>query len=400
MMHFSNLALSLHFLIISVTVSEYCEKNGIDCNSKEQQRAQTFSLQNSVVTVARGHWPHVFVNCTDVCFSASAASFYIGQPEDASLFTKLQNFETWPLKQTSLLNIECNAIYDKAFVFTVYYWAKGSNYFHVLYDMALPLFSLTRNLSRSESVAVMPAVESKRMKPITFDIDAFTDDGKFWMEIMKLLFGSADLLPLDRKTLERNKTVCFRQAYFGTPRVDYTVAVEDFVQFVKKELGIPEESIFHYSRKHKVGLIKRSNRRLILNEPELVKAVGHLAETDMLKFEGKSFHEQVALVQNYAVIVGVNGAGLMNALFRCRGCVAIQLVPYNATQLNFKEFGKLLRVEGPYLEWHNKHEHLSKSRPGDQYNSSSDTIVHIEEYVQLINEALLLYDKWTSEQQS
>ena len=54
----------------------------------------------------------------------------------------------------------------------------------------------------------------------------------------------------------------------------------------------------------------------------------------MVEFSGMTFKEQVAAVQKYTVLIGVNGAGLMNAIYLPEGSVAVQLVPYNATMVS------------------------------------------------------------------
>lgn len=52
-------------------------------------------------------------------------------------------------------------------------------------------------------------------------------------------------------------------------------------------------------------------------------------------------------MQNYTVIIGMNGAGLTNAIYRAPGAVAIQLSPRrgsNQPQFNIEEFASLLRA--------------------------------------------------------
>ena len=53
---------------------------------------------------------------------------------------------------------------------------------------------------------------------------------------------------------------------------------------------------------------------------------------------------------SYDILVGMNGAGLINALYLHPAAVAIQLLP-NGSNLNFDEFRSLLRARGLYREW-------------------------------------------------
>ena len=102
---------------------------------------------------------------------------------------------------------------------------------------------------------------------------------------------------------------------------------------------------------------------------------------------------QVLAVQNYTVLGGINGAGLMNALYLQPFAVAVQMVPYRA-QLNWKSYGDLLKTRGPYLEWHNKHEHLHRqNNQTDPLNSNGDTEVEVGELRQLMVVALAMAEE-------
>lgn len=52
------------------------------------------------------------------------------------------------------------------------------------------------------------------------------------------------------------------------------------------------------------------------------------------------------------VLIGVNGAGLVNGLFLPPHAVAMQIIPWNS-KLNHEEFARVLRSRGPYAEWTN-----------------------------------------------
>jgi len=97
---------------------------------------------------------------------------------------------------------------------------------------------------------------------------------------------------------------------------------------------------------------------------------------------------QVALMQNYAVVMGMNGAGLTNGLYLPPGGVVVQLVPHPyRLQLNSVEFGVLLRggAGGGYLEWHNGHANLTDYRSGD-------TVVTVSEIVDVARKALEMFE--------
>lgn len=77
----------------------------------------------------------------------------------------------------------------------------------------------------------------------------------------------------------------------------------------------------------------------------------------------------------------------MNALYLPPTSVAVQLVPFNAS-VNFNEFGALLKGRGPYMEWHNSHRELTRVQEHDVYMSQADTFVSVDEFQQLMKDAL------------
>ena len=92
-------------------------------------------------------------------------------------------------------------------------------------------------------------------------------------------------------------------------------------------------------------------------------------------------------MQNYTVLIGMNGAGLTNGLYLPPGGVVIQLVPIGL-DLNNREFGELLKggAGGGYLEWKNRYADRT-SRP------SGDTIVDIDELLEMVHQALDMVDR-------
>jgi len=98
---------------------------------------------------------------------------------------------------------------------------------------------------------------------------------------------------------------------------------------------------------------------------------------------------QVEFTHSFTVIAGINGAGLTNCLFLPTGAVAIQLVPFNATNLNYKDFGILLKSRGHYLEWHSS-DSESSIKPPDGGFENADTIVNSNQFVTTLVKALTL----------
>ncbi|XP_014665297.1 PREDICTED: uncharacterized protein LOC106807479 [Priapulus caudatus] len=397
---------------------EYCQSETQGCAVADEPTSDESIChgRESIITAAAGHWPYIFFTATDIYLIPSTKQFHVSAVNDKTtldLFNK--KIGTWQMVIGSShqsneaaderdLSCRCHQQFQEAYIFTVYYWHGSSNYFHIFYDTAIPIYSLLQEATDKniKDIILLPSVEMMRMKPITWETDAFLEhnNDKYWMQILSVLTGvhGAKLLPLDSKAIHNTNVLCFKKAYFGVPKMEYKQSeglLRNFTRFVKEQLGTaePVESILQ--NRLRVGLIKRSNRRLILNNEELIDAVRDIADMELIIFEWKSFSEQVELVQKYDILVGMNGAGLMNAIFRREGSVAVQLVPYEATQLNFGDFGTLLKAQGPYLEWHNKHKELTKSGVGDsRRNSQADTIVHVQEFVTLIQNSIELYQDY------
>ena len=96
-------------------------------------------------------------------------------------------------------------------------------------------------------------------------------------------------------------------------------------------------------------------------------------------------------MQQFTILVGFHGSELINAFYMPLGSVTVQLVPYNAKSLDTEKYAQILRSRGPYLEWQNTYEQNSRpNQLGDSANILADTIVHVEEFVALVKQALKL----------
>ncbi|EDV21035.1 uncharacterized protein TRIADDRAFT_60391 [Trichoplax adhaerens] len=349
----------------------------------------------SKINCSPGHYPPDYCTLTKAYFHHSDRIFYLNTTH--SIPNPAWSTQLWTTKTVNIKSdIQCHHLYHKAFIFTFFFYYGHSNNFHLHYDTLIPIYSQLRFIESSnqlplsnQSIVLMPTVEKKRMEILDWDTDAFTSTYKdsYFMEALKVLTGPHAFLPMSKASFNQypNAKTCFEEAKLGTPRVEFTdkKLIRGYISFILRRLRIKKTT----PKAARIALIKRTNRRLILNQDELINSVKSLANIELVDFNGMTFKQQVKLMRKYSVLIGMNGAGLMNGLFLPKGAVNIQLVPYKA-QLNFKEFGSLLSVRGPYLEWHNQHEHLNHDVPGDNYHGQADTIVKVDEFVELIKKAL------------
>ncbi|XP_041361101.1 protein O-linked-mannose beta-1,4-N-acetylglucosaminyltransferase 2-like [Gigantopelta aegis] len=344
------------------------------------------------ITFSMGHYPTSYCRMTNIILDTQEKVFKYRKVENDNSLKKTCLFtdDIWPFVNvaSNITSVPaCDVKFNKGHVFTMYYFF-GSNYFHLHYDMMLPLYSAVHRLPQGQlkDVVFMPSVESRRLQYINWETEAFKRPA-YWMEMLKVLTRPHTVMPLDSDLIQQGKTICMKVAYFGTPSIDIENIdlINSYVKFIKTRLGVAHNRV----NSTLIGIISRSTRRKILNEQELLKEVSKFSAVEMVEFTGKTFKEQIECVQKYSVLVGVNGAGLTNAMFLSPGAVAVQLVPFNAT-VNYKTFAQILQCRGPYLEWHNRHSNLTHESRHDTYRSAPDTTVHAQEFVGLMKQALSL----------
>lgn len=96
-------------------------------------------------------------------------------------------------------------------------------------------------------------------------------------------------------------------------------------------------------------------------------------------------------MQQVTVLVGLHGDELLSALYLPAGAVVVQLLPQAAPGLDRERYTTLLQARGPYLEWQNSHQENSRpSEVGGAGAGPADTVVHVEEFVELVTRALKL----------
>lgn len=96
-------------------------------------------------------------------------------------------------------------------------------------------------------------------------------------------------------------------------------------------------------------------------------------------------------MQQVTVLVGLHGDELLNALYLPLGAVVVQLLPQMAPGVDRERYTRLLQARGPYLEWQNSHQENSRpSEVGGAGAGPADTVVHLEEVVALVRQALQL----------
>ena len=96
-------------------------------------------------------------------------------------------------------------------------------------------------------------------------------------------------------------------------------------------------------------------------------------------FAGMSFAAQAQLMGKYDLIVGLQGAGMTNTIYRRKGAAVLLLFPLSEMD-NAGIWDPLLRPRGPYRRWFNTHRANSVfDAKVDPYGDNPDTVVHAGE---------------------
>ena len=125
---------------------------------------------NSAVHKVSGHYPFIYCTFTDVVLNLTARRFFY--QSDSDLHSSCEYVaKIWPLSHDESLSIysACEEVHEIGHAFTIFYWYGSSNYFHLHYDMLIPLYAAiyhnTPQFKGPDSKHVfMPTVETTRLK--------------------------------------------------------------------------------------------------------------------------------------------------------------------------------------------------------------------------------------------
>jgi hypothetical protein len=102
------------------------------------------------------------------------------------------------------------------------------------------------------------------------------------------------------------------------------------------------------NRKPVLGLISRHNKRIILNEPDLVRAAKEIGfDVRILMFDTLTIEEQIMVTRECDVLMGIHGSGMLNEIFMRKNTYSIQVVPYGLPGKAIESaYGEVARLSG------------------------------------------------------
>lgn len=117
-------------------------------------------------TQVNGHYPSSYCRFSDAVLSPTEKTFLYRSDVDHHVGCYGVK-DVWPIQNVPDISLNCDEVYDNGHVFTIYYWYGGSNYFHLHYDMLIPLYLAVHHKldpdSNPKKHVFMPTVESKRL---------------------------------------------------------------------------------------------------------------------------------------------------------------------------------------------------------------------------------------------
>lgn len=125
---------------------------------------------NATVRIAPGHYPATYCTFTDVVLNVAEDRFFYKADRDLNSNCKY-TADIWPPRHEKSLDISaaCEHVHKVGHAFTIIYWAGDSNYYHLHYDMLIPLYRVIYHetpqfIGPDSKHVFMPTVETRRLQ--------------------------------------------------------------------------------------------------------------------------------------------------------------------------------------------------------------------------------------------
>eukprot|EP00602_Paraphysomonas_sp_CaronLab_P011825 CAMPEP_0185044108 /NCGR_PEP_ID=MMETSP1103-20130426/43268_1 /TAXON_ID=36769 /ORGANISM="Paraphysomonas bandaiensis, Strain Caron Lab Isolate" /LENGTH=311 /DNA_ID=CAMNT_0027584343 /DNA_START=577 /DNA_END=1512 /DNA_ORIENTATION=- len=273
---------------------------------------------------------------------------------------------------------------------------------------------------------------------IDLNSSAFKDSRKYWIQSIQLLFDTNAIVPghmsaihnhisrmIDFSTYSRvnilDGFVCFANVQLGVPSLDKpspTIVRQFSRAYREKALYGTSYDVSILSETHKsmehllclnksktIGLVIRDGRRRIFNQDEflgIIETAGQqwcedrgMSDLCRVVAEGVRFGirgnvaEDLKQIQHLSVLVGVQGSGMINALYMSSVSVATALYLNDGWPISSGDPLAILGMRGPYM----RHINTDKAKvvcdlESDKFCDSGDLVVDAETYGELVKNAL------------
>jgi len=100
---------------------------------------------------------------------------------------------------------------------------------------------------------------------------------------------------------------------------------------------------------HKIIYKVRTGKRHVINDNEIIQAIRQYWDVEVVDFDGKSFREQIKMMNGCLLFVGCHGAGFTNTLFMDSGSNVLEFFPESFYTDCFEEICKEKKINHYYL---------------------------------------------------
>ena len=285
-----------------------------------------------------------------------------------------------------------NTLEGKTFIFFSIHYPV--NYYHFFFDTIMPLYNVFGGSALSDTqqgIILVPFVENGAKIDLQTQI---FNGASYWIDMLELLFLKTEnvtLMPLDENF--NHDILCFgnKNVLLGLPEMKYNTYafMNGFRNFVLQQinlLNVSKPSILSHEPR-KATFVKRLGRRKIINRKELIEAVAPFLHMKSVVFDRLTFTQQIKYVKEGGnMIIGMQGAGMINSIFLEKGSSVVCLFQYNAASDSFR---RMLKPLHNYYTWVNTHIKNSVTNLTlDPYHDQADTIVNVSEFLDVIKIAL------------
>lgn len=155
-----------------------CKRLSENEGSCASRNARYSLSEQSTITHQPGHWPSSYCKITNVYLNSAEKAFYVGTNDVTSIDVCYGTRNMWPITSRVRFHPEthnsnsvpsfirkCDQVFQTGYVFAIYYY-HGSNYFHLHYDAAIPLYyslhHINEEIQTPKNTIFMPSVELLR----------------------------------------------------------------------------------------------------------------------------------------------------------------------------------------------------------------------------------------------
>lgn len=123
--------------------------------------------------------------------------------------------------------------------------------------------------------------------------------------------------------------------------------IHDFTRFVRQRLNL-HTSVTHAPEQRGIVLFSRTRNRFILNEGDLIARMqkDYGRNVTVIRMETLTFRDQVELLGQTGVAIGLHGSVLIMSMFLPPGAILVELFPFAVPPEGYTPYKTLANLPG------------------------------------------------------